>query len=379
MYRDFYGLRDIPFSLTPDPRYLYFTASHREVMANLHYGIQHGKGLIMATGEVGTGKTTMLRAMLARLDRSVLTCYIFNPGMTVPEFYHYIATSFGIPQFTSKSDLLMKLGRLLMMRHARGLRSVLIVDEAQGLQPELLEEVRLLLNFETYTEKQLQIILAGQPELRQVLNDPGLRQLKQRISLRCEIKPLRADEVAAYIRARLKTAGASRLDLFTSEAVALIFRASEGIPRLINNVCDNALLSGFAVGARHISHKIVAEVVEELDLLQPSIEADENEALFGGLPARPIVKEGVKDDWKRFDGPPRPRFRSLDQSHPKGMRPVIASRQGGPPNDAVPETSPGAAAPEPLKVASASEDRKNAQSSFDVVTTEPEGRVKAGQ
>src|SRR3989442_7108523 len=204
MYRQFYGLRDIPFSLTPDPRYLYFTASHREVMANLHYGIQHGRGLIVATGEVGTGKTTTLRSMLARLDRSVLTSYIFNPGLSVSEFYHYLSTSFGITQYASKSDLLMKLGRLLTMRHSRGLRSVLIVDEAQGLGHELLEEIRLLLNFETYTEKQLQIILAGQPELRQVLNDPDLRQLKQRISQRCEIKPLRAEEVSAYIRARLK-------------------------------------------------------------------------------------------------------------------------------------------------------------------------------
>lgn len=378
MYKDFYGLRDIPFSLTPDPRYLYFTASHREVMANLHYGIQHGKGLIMATGEVGTGKTTMLRAMLARLDRSVLTCYIFNPGMTVSEFYHYIATSFGLTQYASKSDLLMKLGRLLMTRHARGLRTVLIVDEAQGLSRELLEEVRLLLNFETYTEKQLQIILAGQPELRQVLNDPTLRQLKQRVSLRCEIKPLRADEVAAYIRARLKTAGASRLDLFTSEAVALIYRASEGIPRLINNICDNALLSGFAIGARHINHKIVAEVVEDLDLLQPSIEADENEAMLGGLPAKPIVKEGVKDDWRRFDGAPRPRFRSLDQNQTKGMRPVNAARQGLAHNETADE-SPAVASADSLKVAASPEERKNSPSSFDVVTTEPEGRVKAGQ
>ena len=297
MYKEFYGLRDIPFSLTPDPRFLYFTASHREVMANLHYGIQHGKGLIAATGEVGTGKTTMLRAMLARLDRSVLTCYIFNPGLTVSEFYHYIATSFGITQYASKSDLLMKLGRLLMTRHARGLRSVLIVDEAQGLSNELLEEVRLLLNFETYTEKQLQIILAGQPELRQVLNDPSLRQLKQRISLRCEIKPLRADEVSVYIRARLKTAGAARLDLFSQDAVALIYRASEGVPRLINNICDNSLLNGFAVGAKQINQQIVAEVVEELDLIRPSIEADEHEALFAGVPIRSIVKDEASQDW----------------------------------------------------------------------------------
>jgi general secretion pathway protein A len=305
MYRQFYGLRDIPFSLTPDPRFLYFTASHREVMANLHYGIQHGKGLIVATGEVGTGKTTMLRAMLARLDRSVLTAYIFNPGLTVAEFYHYLATSFGITQYSSRSDLLMKLGKLLMMRHARGLRSVIIVDEAQGLDNKLLEEIRLLLNFETYTEKQLQIILAGQPELRQILNDPALRQLKQRISLRCEIKPLRADEVSAYIRARLKTAGATRLDLFTPEAVALIYRASEGIPRLINNICDNALLTGFAMSTQQITPEIVAEVVESLDLLKPMIEEDPDQALMGGLPAMPILREGIEENWNSYGQPER--------------------------------------------------------------------------
>ena len=305
MYRQFYGLRDIPFSLTPDPRFLYFTASHREVMANLHYGIQHGKGLIVASGEVGTGKTTMLRAMLARLDRSVLTAYIFNPGLTVPEFYHYLATSSGITQYSSRSDLLMKLGKLLMMRHARGLRSVIIVDEAQGLDHKLLEEIRLLLNFETYTEKQLQIILAGQPELRQILNDPALRQLKQRISLRCEIKPLRADEVSAYIRARLKTAGATRQDLFTPEAVALIYRASEGIPRLINNICDNALLTGFAMSAQQITPEIVTEVVESLDLLKPMIEEDPEESLLGGLPALPILRDGIEESWNSYGQPER--------------------------------------------------------------------------
>lgn len=320
MYRQFYGLRDIPFSLTPDPRFLYFTASHREVMANLHYGIQHGKGLIVATGEVGTGKTTMLRAMLARLDRSVLTAYIFNPGLTVAEFYHYLATSFGITQYSSRSDLLMKMGKLLMMRHARGLRSVIIVDEAQGLDHRLLEEIRLLLNFETYTEKQLQIILAGQPELRQILNDPALRQLKQRISLRCEIKPLRAAEVSAYIRARLKTAGATRLDLFTPEAVALIYRASEGIPRLINNICDNALLTGFAMSAQQISPEIVAEVVESLDLLKPMIEEDPEEALVGGLPARPILREGIEDDWNGY-GQPEP-LQAQDAAAAKGRTPT---------------------------------------------------------
>lgn len=306
MYLQFYGLRDIPFSLTPDPRFLYFTASHREVMANLHYGIQHGKGLIVVTGEVGTGKTTMLRAMISRLDRSVLTSYIFNPGLEVTELYQHLSADFGLGQYTSKSDALQKLGRLLMMRHSRGLRTVLIVDEAQGLSRELLEEVRLLLNFETYTEKQLQIVLTGQPELRTVLNSPALRQLKQRISLRCEIKPLKADEVSGYIRTRLKVAGASRLDLFTADAVALIYRASEGIPRLVNNICDNVLLNGYATNTRTIGADMIAEVAESLDLLQPMIEADPRDVMTGALPPMPITRE-EETNWQpespEFDKP----------------------------------------------------------------------------
>lgn len=297
MYLHFYGLRDIPFSLTPDPRFLYFTASHREVMANLSYGIQHGKGLIVATGEVGTGKTTMLRAMLTRLDRSVLSSYIFNPGLTVPDLYQQMAADFSLGQYTSKSDMLMKLGKLLMMRHSRGLRTVLIVDEAQGLSRELLEEVRLLLNFETYTEKQLQIILVGQPELRQLLNSADLRQLKQRISLRCEIKPLKADDVSGYIRSRLKVAGASRVDLFTADAVAMIFRASEGIPRLVNNICDNALLTGYAMNSRLITPEIIAEVAESLDLLRPMIEDDPREVMESSLPPLPVMSEQAEENW----------------------------------------------------------------------------------
>ncbi|MBP6824205.1 MAG: AAA family ATPase, partial [Acidobacteria bacterium] len=296
-------------SLTPDPRFLYFTASHREVMANLHYGIQHGKGLIVATGEVGTGKTTMLRAMISRMDRSVLTSYIFNPGLTVSELYQHLAADFGFAPYTSKADALQKFGRLLMMRHSRGLRTVLVVDEAQGLPRELLEEIRLLLNFETYTEKQLQIVLTGQPELRTLLNSSDLRQLKQRISLRCEIKPIKADEVSPYIRTRLKVAGATRLDLFTADAVALIYRASEGIPRLINNICDNALLSGYAANTRTINAEIISEVAESLDLLQPMIEDDPLQVMSGSLPPMPVMRNEVVTNWQpepempEFDDP----------------------------------------------------------------------------
>jgi general secretion pathway protein A len=297
MYLQYYGLQDFPFSLTPDPRFLYRTASYEEVQANLHYGIQHGKGLLVVTGEAGTGKTTLLRALLARLDRSVLTVNLVNSRRSVPELYERLAAECELGPYTSNESTRLKLERLLTMRQARGLRTVLILDEAHGLSGELLEEVRLLLNHETYTEKQLQILLAGQPELRQLLNQPALRQLKQRISLRCELKPLQAAEVAEYLRARLKVAGAARLDLFTANAVALIYRVSEGIPRLINNICDNALLAGYALNARPITSQVIADVASALDLLNPMIEADPRAVLAGNLPALPIMRDEVEEHW----------------------------------------------------------------------------------
>lgn len=215
----------------------------------------------------------------------------------MPELYQHLAVDFGFAPFASKAEALQKFGRLLMMRHSRGLRTVLVVDEAQGLSRELLEEIRLLLNFETYTEKQLQIVLTGQPELRALLNSAELRQLKQRISLRCEIKPLKADEISEYIRTRLKIAGATRLELFTPDAVALIYRASEGIPRLINNICDNALLNGYAASARTIGADIISEVAESLDLLQPMIEDDPLDVMTGALPPIPVMRNEVVMNW----------------------------------------------------------------------------------
>jgi len=270
VYTEFYGLKELPFALTPDPRFIYFTPSHTEAMANLHYGIESGKGLIVVTGEVGTGKTTVLRWMLQRLDRAVLVGYIFNPRMSVPEFYQYVSSPklLDVPDWENKSDLLLALGRTLESRHARGLRTVLIIDEAHGLSTAVLEEIRLLSNFETDTAKQLQIILTGQPELRDVLNDPALRQLKQRVALRCEIKPLpNIEEAGRYITSRLLVAGAERTDIFSPSAVDYIYRCSEGIPRQINNLCDNALLNGYAAGAETISSAIIEEVAQTFDML----------------------------------------------------------------------------------------------------------------
>src|SRR5215831_12885173 len=271
MYAEFYGLRELPFALTPDPRFIYFTPSHTEVVANLHYGIESGKGLVVVTGEVGTGKTTILRWMMQRLDRTVLVAYIFNPRLSVQEFYQHVATLLDVQRWQTKSELLLELGRALESRHSRGLRTVLIIDEAQGLSTHVLEEIRLLSNFESDTAKQLQIVLTGQPELREVLNRSELRQLKQRIALRCVIKPLpNVEETDRYITSRLLVAGAERTDIFTPEAVDYIFRCSDGIPRNINNLCDNALLAGYAAGDATIGQSTIEDVADTFDMLPRS-------------------------------------------------------------------------------------------------------------
>jgi general secretion pathway protein A len=302
VYREFYGLKELPFALTPDPRFIYFTPSHTEVMANLHYGIESGKGLIVVTGEVGTGKTTILRWMMQRLDRTVLVAYVFNPRLTVPEFYQHITSLFDVKEWETKSELLISLGRTLESRHSRGLRTVLIIDEAQGLSPYVLEEIRLLSNFETDTAKQLQIILTGQPELREVLNDPNLRQLKQRVALRCEIKPLpNVEETERYIASRLLVAGAERTDIFSPGAVDYIFRCSDGIPRQINNLCDNSLLTGFAAGEATIGRTIIEEVADTFDML-PKGDRGRQSGEEREAPARIFTAAGRAELWAAGTG-----------------------------------------------------------------------------
>jgi len=213
MYLSFYGLKEIPFGLTPNPRYIFKTESYLEVISNLKYGIYHYKGLVVVTGEVGTGKTTTLRSMMEQLGPDISAVYILNPYITVSEFYELLVGGLrlGLSSGASKAEILNALTRSLAQRHTKRLRTVLIVDEAHGLSPAVLEEIRLLANFETNTEKLLQLVLCGQPELRETLNHPALRQLKQRISLRCSIKPLGQFEIDKYIRFRLKMAGAERV------------------------------------------------------------------------------------------------------------------------------------------------------------------------
>lgn len=268
MYREFYGLEDSPFTLTPDPRFIVFTPSYNEVLASLYYGLENAKGLIVLTGEVGTGKTTALRWILRRLDSSVLAAYVFNPRLSIDEFYHHVTQMLGIKDWSNKAELLSTMGRVLEERHRRGLRTVLIIDEAHELSDYVLEEIRLLLNFESDNAKHLQIVLTGQPELRDKLNQPNLRQLKQRVALRCKMHQLpNVDEVERYITERLLIAGSDQPNIFTPGAIDLIFQCSEGIPRQINNLCDNAMLSGYAAGEQIIGRQIIEEVADNLDLL----------------------------------------------------------------------------------------------------------------
>lgn len=268
MYKEFFGLDDIPFTLTPDPRFIVFTPSYNEVLASLYYGLENAKGLIVLTGEVGTGKTTALRWILRRLDSSVLAAYVFNPRLSIDEFYHHVTQMLGIKDWTNKAELLSVMGKVLEERHRRGLRTVIIIDEAHELSDYVLEEIRLLLNFESDNAKHLQIVLTGQPELREKLNQPNLRQLKQRVALRCNMHPFPSvDEVKRYITERLLIAGSDQPNIFTQGAVDLIYQCSDGIPRNINNLCDNAMLAAYAAGERSIGRQIIEEVAENLDLL----------------------------------------------------------------------------------------------------------------
>ncbi len=268
MYKEFFGLEDIPFTLTPDPRFIVFTPSYNEVLASLYYGLENAKGLIVLTGEVGTGKTTALRWILRRLDSSVLAAYVFNPRLSIDEFYHHVTQMLNIKDWSNKAELLQVMGKVLEERHRRGLRTVLIIDEAHELSDYVLEEIRLLMNFESDNAKHLQIVLTGQPELREKLNQPNLRQLKQRVALRCKMHALpNVDEIERYITERLLIGGSDQPNIFTPGAIDFIFQCSEGIPRQINNLCDNAMLAAYAAGEQIIGRQIVEEVADNLDML----------------------------------------------------------------------------------------------------------------
>ena len=269
MYQRFYGLRELPFELTPNPKYLYLTAMHREALSNLEYGLFAAKSLTVLIGEAGTGKTTLLRAALDSERCVGVRCvYLGNPALTRAEFVTMLATRFGLTDEASRSkaSLLEELERTLRERRDRGEITALVVDEAQALSTELLEEIRLLANIETADEKLLPLVLAGQPELSDRLEDSELRQLKQRVALRCEITPFQLPETAAYIAARIRVAGGIPSKLFTREAIALIHEHSRGIPRTVSVICDNALVSGMALERQPVDRSIVLEVCRDFRL-----------------------------------------------------------------------------------------------------------------
>jgi general secretion pathway protein A len=266
MYLAFYGLREAPFSPTPDPRFLFQSARHREALAQLLYGVRERKGFIVLTGEIGTGKTTLLRTLLERLDSSTPVAYVHNSALGIEGLLEYILQDWGVKSTAgTHAQRLFELNEFLIDQHRQGRSPALVIDEAQHLSVGTLEAIRLLSNFETTHQKLMQILLVGQPELRDKLNAPELRQLKQRVGLRCHIGPLTPEEIRLYIRHRLRVAGAADVGIFTDAAVQKIADYSRGIPRVINIVCDHGLLTGYADSKRRIDADVVDEAIEYLE------------------------------------------------------------------------------------------------------------------
>jgi general secretion pathway protein A len=301
MYERHFGLRERPFDLTPNPRFLFLTPRYREALSNLQYGVTGRKGVTLLVGEAGTGKTTLVRAAIGAIDGSHVRCvYLNNPVLTRSEFYQDLAPKFGLSERAgfSKALFLAELEERLTARHAAGGTTALIIDEAQSLPHELMEEVRLLANCETATEKLLAVVLAGQPELANRLEHDDLRQLKQRVALRCELLPFDVRETAAYIAGRISIAGGEAARTFTREAVRLVYDCSLGIPRTISVICDNAMVTAFAAREKPVSSATVEAVCRDFNLGQTQQAADDERLL-------PSASRG-------FPEPSRPRTEARD-------------------------------------------------------------------
>jgi general secretion pathway protein A len=268
MYHSFFQLTESPFNVNPDPRYLYLTKEIEEATAGLVYGIQSRKGFVTLIGEVGTGKTTLVNRLLEWMrDQQIRAAFLFNSRVNSSQLLEFILADFGIPcESRSKTQQLMKLNHWLLERHRAGETAVLIIDEAQNLTYPVLEEIRLLTNLETTTEKLLQIVLAGQPELEEKLKLPQLRQLRQRIMLRCKTSPLTKEQTHQYIAERLKIAGANGVPIFSQEAMDVVHRYSRGIPRVINLLCEHALGNAYVEEQRPIQPSLVEEIAQEFQL-----------------------------------------------------------------------------------------------------------------
>lgn len=268
MYKEFFSLRANPFNVNPDPRFLFLTRHTEEALACLTYGVQSRKGFVLLTGEVGTGKTTLINKLLEWLRlQQVATAFVFNSRMNVPNFLDYMMADFGIPcESRAKSQILLRLYNWLLDRYRAGETAVLIVDEAQNLADEVLEEIRMLTNLETFTEKLLQIVLVGQPEFEQKLKQPHMRQLRQRLTLRAKTYPLSLDETKAYVQQRLRIAGSNGQPIFSPEALVGVHRYSSGIPRVINLICEHCLVSAFVDQQKLVGPAVVEVVARDFDL-----------------------------------------------------------------------------------------------------------------
>ena len=266
VYLEYYGLSEAPFNITPNPRFLFFSAKHREAFNHLIYGIRERKGFVQLTGEVGAGKTTLCRALLEDLGPTFSTALILNPVLDADQLIKAIAMEFGLTvKGMDRMETISELNSFLLRQLEQARDTVLIIDEAQNLTPDLLEQVRLLSNLETDERKLLQIILMGQPELRDRLNEHGLRQLRQRITVRYHLEPLKRAEISQYVQHRLSVSGANGAPYFTTAAIWRIYHYSKGVPRLINALCDKCLLAGFVKQRDKIDFLMVGMAIKNLE------------------------------------------------------------------------------------------------------------------
>jgi type II secretory pathway predicted ATPase ExeA len=287
MYEQHFGFQESPFSITPDPRFFYANSVYLEAYANLRYGIEAKKGFIAVTGEVGTGKTTLLRKLMLSLDKTIQTVFVFNTDVTFNELLRVISRDLGLPTSgRDRLDLVEELNDYLIKQLEHGRTVCLLIDEVQNLSDETLEGLRLLSNLETERQKLLQIVLMGQPEFQVKLDQPHLRQLKQRIAIRAELARLRDEEVGSYINFRLRVAGCDNPNLFDTDAIERIAFCSKGIPRLVNVICDNALVIAFAASQKNISADVIGEVVRDLRIA-PGTQVTQNQTNQAGPVSEP--------------------------------------------------------------------------------------------